>query len=107
MFETQQAAPNNLSGSDSRDQADPGCIAQLQSEIDLAMLHIRLAEAEIRGGSARHARELIERATRAHKNVSVSVATFGLQFEKKRELQGEARRLFESICAAEYQARLL
>ncbi len=107
MSETQQATPSNLTGSGSIDQADPACIAKLQSEIDLAMLHIRLAEEEIRGGSARHARELIARAIRAHKMVSVSVATFSLQLEKKRELQGEARRLFESICAAEYQARLL
>jgi hypothetical protein len=42
-----------------REHADRVCLTLLQSELDLAFFNLRLAEAEIQGGKAARATELV------------------------------------------------
>ena len=107
MLETQSAVPRNSVLEESSDQTERACTSLVQSEIDLAMSWLHLARVEVHGGDTTHARELIEKAICAHKTISMALATFTLQLQTKRELQGEARKLFESIRQTEFQFKLL
>jgi hypothetical protein len=84
------------------------CITLLQSEIDVALGFLRLAEVESHGGNSAHAAELIAKAILAHRTVLQDLGGVSTEFEEeKRELDREARKLLEAIRASERQFRIL
>jgi hypothetical protein len=90
-----------------REHADRVCLTLVQSELDLAFFNLRLAEAEIQGGKAAHATELVAKALIAYKIVLLELARITDVYERKRELAAEARRLLESIQSVERNFRIL
>jgi hypothetical protein len=90
-----------------QDRLIEGLFLTLQTDLDLAFYHLRLAEAEARGGKAAHAWELIAKAAIAHKTVTQALAGISDFYENKRELAQEARRLLESVQSVERQFRVL
>jgi hypothetical protein len=75
----------------------------LQSDLDLAFSYLRLAEAEIQGGKAAHATELMVKAIITHRTVLREFVNIPDFYETRRELAREARRLLESIQSVERQ----
>ena len=77
------------------------CIVLLEAELDIALGFLRLADAEIKGGNATHADELIDKAGAAYKRLLNGLTTVSLEFEEeRRSLHEGVRKLQDSICAA-------
>ena len=84
-----------------RKQTDLVCIAFLETDIDLAFTFLRLAAAEIRGGKAAHASQLMEKAILAHKTVIKEVDNLSVELaEEKCELHEHTQRLWEAIVSS-------
>ena len=79
----------------------------LQSDLDLGFLYLRLADAEIRGGKAAHATELIAKAVTTYKSVQQELVCIPDYDGNKRELVRGVGRLWESIQSVERQFRIL
>jgi hypothetical protein len=79
----------------------------LQSDLDLAFSYLRLADAEIRGGKAAHATELIAKAVKTYKSVQQELVCIPDYNGDKRELAQGVGRLWESIQSVERQFRIL
>ena len=82
------------------------CYALAQSEIEIALSLLHLAEVEIKGGNRQHAGDLIAKAAAAHHSTIEYLETVpaGLE-EEKRELWIGAQQLIEAIRTAERQRR--
>lgn len=77
------------------------CIVLLQSELDIALGFLRLAEAEIDSGSAAHADELIAKAGNSFRIAQNGLAGISREFQDERgALQEGLRTLQEAIRAA-------
>jgi hypothetical protein len=87
--------------------ADRVCLTLLQSELGLAFFQLRLEEAEIQGGRAAHASELIAKAVIARKTVRLELARITDLYQSKLELAGETKRLLESIQSMDRKFRIL
>jgi hypothetical protein len=85
---------------DLRERLRGVCLALMESEIDLAMSLLRLAEVETNGGNDAQARELIARACAMHK-VALNYLDGLPVGQEKHEFDLGMRRLFEAIRAAE------
>src|SRR5260370_3791470 len=87
-------------------ETERACLALVETEIEVAMSFLRLAEGETRVGNGEHATELIAKAVATHNVVLQYVGNMRAEFEsEKRGLCVEARRLFEAIRAAEERRR--
>jgi hypothetical protein len=72
----------------------------LETELELAFTFLRLAEAESSGGNLTHAAELIAKANVTHKAALKYLGNLPLDWEAKRELHLNIRRLREAIRAS-------
>ena len=82
------------------------CLALVETEIEVALSFLRLAEIETRGGSGEDAAELIAKAVATHNVVLQYVEHMRAGFEaEKRHLSFEARKLFEAIGAVKHLRR--
>ena len=75
----------------------------LEAEIETALSLVRLAEAEKRGGDARHATQLIAKAIVAYETVSRELREVSKEREDNSDLHAEARQLLDAIRGAERQ----
>lgn len=83
-------------------------LAFLQSDIDLALTYLRLAEAESKIWNSARAAELIEKAILGYKSAVTQIENLPLEFiEERGELRERVQRLFEAIVAAERQLQIL
>lgn len=99
MLETTDAAIHSAAWRRARN-VERTCIVLLQSELDIALGFLRLAEAEIDSGSAGHADELIGKATNSFRTAQDGLAALALEFEEeRRDLQDGLRRLQEAMRA--------
>jgi hypothetical protein len=80
-------------------------IVFLEAEIETALTLVRLAEAETRGGDAKHAAQLIAKAIIAYETVSRELRAFSPERQDDPELHVEARQLLDAIRGAERQFR--
>ena len=100
-------AQQDPSGRALYERAERVCITVVQSEIDIALGFLRLAEAEACGGNMGHAAELIGKASDIHKVACNYIGDLPTEFEEeKRELQHDVGKLLESIRAAEFPRTL-
>ena len=82
------------------------CLALVETEIEVALSFLRLAEIETRRGSGEDAAELIAKAVATHNVVLQYVEHMRAGFEaEKRHLSFEARKLFEAIGAVKHLRR--
>ena len=82
-------------------ETERACLALVETEIDVALSFLRLAESETRAGNGEHATELLAKAVATYNVVLQYVENMRAGFEtEKRELCIKARRLFEAIRAA-------
>jgi hypothetical protein len=89
-------------------QTDRVSIAFLETDIDLAFTFLRLAEAEIHGGKAGRASELIAKAILACRTIRRHAEVLPVEFdEEKCELHERTQRLLEAIFASERQFHIL
>ncbi len=87
-----------------QDRAERARVVLLQSEIDTALTLLRLAEAEIRGGDACHAAQLISKATLTYDTLLQQLKTVPVDLqEEKSELNGQSRLLLDTIHGVERQ----
>jgi len=81
-------------------------LALVETEIEVALSFLRLAEIETRGGSGEDAAELIAKAVATHNVVLQYVEHMRAGFEaEKRQLSVEAWKLFEAIGAVKQLRR--
>jgi hypothetical protein len=71
------------------------CIVFLQSEIDIAIGFIHLADVETASGNPAHADELIAKASSSYKSVLKGLPTVPLDFEEERQGLREGARMLE------------
>ena len=89
-----------------QERAERARVVLLQSEVDTALTLLRLAEAEIRGGDACHAAQLISKATLTYDTLLDQLKTVPVDLqEKKSELNGQSRLLLDAIRGVERQFR--
>jgi hypothetical protein len=89
-------------------QTDRARIAFAETNIDLAFTCLRLADAEIRGGKAGRASELIEKAILAYKTLLQDAEILSAELdEEKCELHERTQRLLEAVFASERQFQIL
>jgi hypothetical protein len=87
-------------------ETEQACLALVETEIEVALSFLRLADAETSGGNDEHAKELIAKAVAIHNVVLQYIENMRGEFEtEKRELWVDARRLLENIRAAERRRR--
>jgi hypothetical protein len=87
-----------------QERAERARVVFLQSEVDSALTLLRLAEAEIRGGDACHAAQLISKATLTYDTLLQQLTTVPVDLrEEKSELRGQSRRLLDAIRGVERQ----
>ncbi|HTR39079.1 MAG TPA: hypothetical protein VMH80_24555 [Bryobacteraceae bacterium] len=74
------------------------CLARLQTEIEIALAFLRLADAECKNGKHSHASELIDKAAVAYKAAMQHLDTISVNpTEETSRLREGARELFEAI----------
>ncbi len=82
-------------------ETERACLALVETEIEVALSFLRLAEAETSGGNVEHATDLIAKAAATHGVVLQYIENMRAEFESEKcELRREARRLFEAIRTA-------
>ena len=87
-------------------ETERACLVLVETEIDVALSFLRLAESETRAGHSQHATELIAKAVATHNVIIQYAGNMRAEFEaEKRGLCVEARKLFEAIRAAEERRR--
>jgi len=87
-------------------ETELACLALVETEIEVALSFLRLAEAETNGGNDEHAKELLAKAVAIRNVVLQYIENMREEFEtEKRELWIDARRLFENIRAVERRRR--
>ena len=81
-------------------QVERTCIVLLESELDIALGFLRLAEVETDSGNAAHADELIGKANNSYKAVLNGLATVPLEFEGERQFLREGIRSLQDTIRA-------
>jgi len=90
------------------ERAELVCMALLQADIDVALAFLQLAQTELQSGATAHARELVEKAILAHKDVMKGLEQLPAGFERERcVLEQGGRKLVQAIVAAEREFHIL
>ncbi len=83
-------------------------MALLEADIDVALAFVQLAQTELQSGATAHARELIEKAILAHKDVMKRLEQLPAGFEHEGcVLEQGGRKLVQAIVAAEREFHIL
>jgi hypothetical protein len=81
-------------------QVERACIVLLQSELDIALGFLRLADVETDSGKAAHADELIAKANSSYKAVLNGLATVPVEFAEEKQLLREGVRMLQDAIRA-------
>lgn len=104
MLEATEAQPHSAAWHRAR-KVERACIVLLQSELDIALGFLRLAEAEMDNGSTAHADELIAKANSSFRTAQSGLANISLEFEEERRVLREGVRLLQEAIRAVVRRR--